>query len=123
MYRHRAICKKSINKKKENCEESEEGDKNVGELFKSIIGAGSSPGSSTGRVYSEENHIYFYDDVNTNSILELVKHIKSLNRKIKCELSEYNITYDTNAKNDVYIYLHINSFGGYVFFDKRYLKM
>ena len=114
MYRHRAICKKSINKKKENCEESEEGDKNVGELFKSIIGAGSSPGSSTGRVYSEENHIYFYDDVNTNSILELVKHIKSLNRKIKCELSEYNITYDTNAKNDVYIYLHINSFGGYV---------
>jgi len=115
MYRHRAICKKSINKKKEKCEESEDGDKNVGELFKTIIGGGSSPGSSSGRVYCEENHIYFYDDVNTNSILELVKHIKNLNRKIKCELSEYNITYDTNAKNDVYIYLHINSFGGYVF--------
>ena len=27
MYRHRAICKKSINKKKEKCEESEDGDK------------------------------------------------------------------------------------------------
>jgi hypothetical protein len=38
MYRHRAICKKSINKKKEKCEESEDGDKNVGELFKTIIG-------------------------------------------------------------------------------------
>ena len=72
MYRHRAIYKKSINKKKEKCEESEDGDKNVGELFKTIIGAESGgPGSSSGRVYCEENHIYFYDDVNTNSILDL----------------------------------------------------
>ena len=115
MYRYRAICKKSINKKKEKCEESEDGDKNVKKLLKSIFSSESTPDSSSGRVYCEENHIYFYDDVNTNSILDLVTHIKNLNRKIKYESSEYNITYDCNVKNDVHIYLHINSLGGYVF--------
>lgn len=66
-------------------------------------------------VYSLNNHIYFYNDINTTSILELVKNINYLNKKIKNETSNYNITYDTECDSNVYIYLHINSFGGYVF--------
>ena len=114
-FKRNTICKKTINRKKDKYEESQEDDKNVGELFKNIFGATSNPHCGMGRVYCEENHIYFYDDVNTNSILELVKHIKNLNRKIKLELADYNILYDTNAENTVNIYLHINSFGGFVF--------
>ena len=115
MYRHNIICKKRLHKKKDKYEQEEEGDKNIGELFKNIFGTTNNPQCGMGRVYCEENHIYFYDDVNTNSILELVKHIKNLNRKIKMELSDYNIMYDTNTDNTICIYLHINSLGGFVF--------
>ena len=60
----------------------------------------------------EDNHIYFYDDVNTKNILTLIKYIKALNIKLLCLKIELELKYDTTV--DLSIYLHINSCGGYV---------
>jgi len=56
----------------------------------------------------DKNHIYFYNDVDQLSCLELNKKINDLNK----ELLQYAIEYETEPPN---IYLHINSFGGSLF--------
>jgi ATP-dependent Clp protease, protease subunit len=58
----------------------------------------------------EGNHIYFYNSVNTKSILQLIKHIKNLNIKLLSMQNDIKIKY--NSSIDLYIYLHINSCGG-----------
>ena len=57
---------------------------------------------------SVDNHIYFYDGINDESILELKKSIYD----VSIELTKMKFIYkdDFNPK----IYLHINSGGGYV---------
>ena len=60
-----------------------------------------------------DNHIYFYASVNTESILELNKHIQTLNQTLSKTKLEIDHRYGTNI--DLNIYLHINSLGGYVF--------
>ena len=60
-----------------------------------------------------DNHIYFYTSVTTESILELNKHIQSLNQTLSKTKLEIDYKYNTNI--DLNIYLHINSLGGYVF--------
>lgn len=57
------------------------------------------------------NHIYFYDDVELETCLELTKKIRATEKRIKemqlkCDLGE-----DFTPK----IYLHISSFGGSIF--------
>lgn len=59
-----------------------------------------------------DNHIYFYDDVETETILTLNKNIRELNTMIKEKFSKYDEV--VNYKN-VPIYLHINSHGGDLF--------
>lgn len=59
-----------------------------------------------------DNHIYFYDDVEAESILTLNKNIRELNTMIKEKFSKYDEVVD--YKN-VPIYLHINSHGGDLF--------
>jgi len=54
-----------------------------------------------------DNHIYFYSNVSTKSILELTQLIKKLTK----DLLVLNVQYNT----DVEIWLHINSGGGDVF--------
>ena len=54
------------------------------------------------------NHIYFYTDVDQFSCLELNRKINELNK----ELIQYAIEYEIEPPN---IYLHINSFGGSLF--------
>ena len=54
-----------------------------------------------------DNHIYFYSEVSTKSILELTQIIKKLTK----DLLVLNIQFDTNIE----IWLHINSGGGDVF--------
>ena len=60
----------------------------------------------------EDNHIYFYDDINTKNILLLIKYIKELNIKLILLKTELDYKYDSSI--DFYIYLHINSHGGYI---------
>tara|TARA_A100001035_G_C27702291_1_gene463077 strand:+ start:295 stop:969 length:675 start_codon:yes stop_codon:yes gene_type:complete len=60
-----------------------------------------------------DNHIYFYCDVNTKNILELNKAIFRLNKVLTSFKNSTNVEYGVNI-NDLVIYLHINSLGGYV---------
>jgi len=60
----------------------------------------------------EENHIYFYDSVNTKSILTLIRHIKNLNIKLASKKLELDTKYQATV--NFKIYLHINSVGGYI---------
>lgn len=59
-------------------------------------------------VSKDNNHIYFYNEVNRKTSLELVQQIRTLNNNIATMKSMYDI-------NDINIYIHINSFGGEVF--------
>ena len=60
-----------------------------------------------------DNHIYFYADVNNDSILELNKCIYKLNKELLLFKTSSKIEYGLDL-NDMCIYLHINSVGGYV---------
>ena len=60
-----------------------------------------------------DNHIYFYSDVNTESILELNRCIYKLNKDLLIFKNNSKIEYGLDV-NDICIYLHINSLGGYV---------
>jgi ATP-dependent protease ClpP protease subunit len=59
------------------------------------------------------NHIYFYSPVTTESILELNKHIQTLNYDLN--KTKLDIDNRFNIEINPTIYLHINSLGGYVF--------
>jgi len=56
----------------------------------------------------ENNHIYFYGDVNEDSCLDLNRKINQLNKS----LLKYALEYDCEPPN---IYLHISSYGGCLF--------
>jgi ATP-dependent protease ClpP protease subunit len=56
----------------------------------------------------ENNHIYFYTDVNEDSCLDLNRKINQLNKT----LLKHAIEYDCEPPN---IYLHISSYGGCLF--------
>jgi len=64
------------------------------------------------QVTCQENHIYFYDNVNGKNILLLIKYIKNINIKLALLKTELDIKYNTSS--DFNIYLHINSTGGFV---------
>jgi ATP-dependent Clp protease protease subunit len=98
MEKHKIISKKSkirTSKKKEDLENEECEEENLTDL-----------------VTCEENHIYFYDYVNTKSILTLIRHIKNLNTKFVLLKNELDTKYHVDI--DIYLYLHINSSGGYI---------
>ena len=65
------------------------------------------------KVMVVDNHIYFYSDVNTESILELNRCIYKLNKDLLIFKNNSKIEYGLDV-NDICIYLHINSLGGYV---------
>ena len=71
--------------------------------FSKLLGIGGGPSASG--ISRNKNHIYFYDDVSTESCLELNKTIIELAK----ELQKYSLEYDTKPAK---IYLHINSNGG-----------
>ena len=64
------------------------------------------------RVSCEDNHIYFYDEVNTKSILTLIKFIKSVNMRLLLFKMDLEIKHGMLVEPK--IYLHINSYGGYI---------
>lgn len=55
------------------------------------------------------NRIYFYEDINTTTVLCLCKHLLKLENQMKRMQDEYNL------KEPPCIYLHINSHGGDAF--------
>ena len=92
MEKHKTILNKTHKNNKRKLETNEEdGEEEV----------------STEQVTCEENHIYFYDDVHTKSILLLIRHIKNINIKLATLKAELDIKYKANVK--FAIYLHINS--------------
>ena len=54
----------------------------------------------------KHNHIYFYTDVSPKSILELMKHLTTLEKQLLCMQVDYSL------KEPPSIYLHIQSDGG-----------
>ncbi len=67
---------------------------------------------SVDRISCEDNHIYFYDDVNTKNILALIKFIRSINNKLLLLKMELELKH--SILSDFKIFLHINSYGGYI---------
>ena len=63
---------------------------------------------SSSKVYSHDNHIYYYASVTKKSALDLNTEIRKVTRTLKRLSSDYN-------SDPPPIYLHINSFGGSVF--------
>ena len=72
------------------------------------------PEISGDMVSYEDNHIYFYDDVNSKSILSLIKYIKIINFNLHKMQMDTEFKYNLNNVIKFEIYLHINSYGGYI---------
>jgi len=62
-------------------------------------------GDGSKGVSREKNHIFFYEDVSTESCLELNREIQAVVR----ELRSYSLDYSCESPK---IYIHINSYGG-----------
>jgi ATP-dependent protease ClpP protease subunit len=62
----------------------------------------------SGEIYRENNHIYFYSEIDRKSIQSLVKLIR--------EAEEYCYVTAYKLSVDVPIFLHISSLGGYIYY-------
>jgi len=62
-------------------------------------------GKGTSGISKSKNHIYFYDDVSTETCLELNRTLIDMAK----DLQPHSLEYDTKPAK---IYLHINSNGG-----------
>lgn len=78
----------------------------------SSMGGGDSPIINPFAGMPTDNHIYLYDDIETDTILSLNKNIKELNTSLKKEFSKYSDHIDYRS---IPIYIHINSYGGDLF--------
>ena len=108
MYSNKKICKRQNLKVKDNVSQDKTNKKE-----KNIIMNDEEDNEGSGDMVSyEDNHIYFYDEVNTKSILSLIKYIKIINTKLQQLKMEMSIKYDSPFQPE--IYLHINSYGGYI---------
>ena len=92
---------KSNKKKKDNDYDDEENEEKKIDLSK-IVGFNGGGGHGVTR---HKNHIYFYDEVCTESCLELNKELVHLAK----DLQSYSLEHDCEPAK---IYLHINSYGG-----------
>lgn len=61
-------------------------------------------------IYRENNHIYFYSEIDRNSIQKLVKLIREAEEY--CMITTYKLTIEPSA---IPIFLHISSLGGYIY--------
>lgn len=65
-------------------------------------------GDNYKKITRENNHIYFYAEVDRQNIFELIELIR------KCEIDNI-ITAHKNCLDDIPIFIHISSFGGLLF--------
>jgi len=92
----------------ESDEEPEKGGSGLGALMLgSLLGKMGKPDEDEPK--GKANHIYFYDDVHRDSMLELSKKIKNT----ALEIQKLSLRYDLQETPK--IYLHINSLGGCIF--------
>ena len=61
-------------------------------------------------IYRENNHIYFYSEIDRNSIQKMVKLIREAEEY--CMITAFKLTID---KLQIPIFLHISSLGGYIY--------
>lgn len=71
-------------------------------------------GSGDETVYIKDNHIYFRDDVTSESINKLVRIIDDYNDKVK-KNKKHMIHFDESKLVPKELYIHISSFGGSLF--------
>lgn len=104
----------NINSKKEkkNIKEEdvkdEDGANILDALGMSLDGATSSTKEKNKKIERDANHIYFYSEVNRDSIYDLATLINEVEEENKALSFKMKI-------EDIPIYLHINSYGGCVF--------
>lgn len=104
----------NINSKKEkkNIKEEdvkdEDGSNILDALGMSLDGATSSTKEKNKKIERDANHIYFYSEVNRDSIYDLATLINEVEEENKALSFKMKI-------EDIPIYLHINSYGGCVF--------
>jgi ATP-dependent protease ClpP protease subunit len=109
------ICskKEKDKQKKIKTEDNEDGNEEEGVNLLSALGLGGG-GSASGlkdknkKIERDANHIYFYSEVNRDSIYELASLINEVEEENKALSFKLKI-------DDIPIYLHINSYGGCVF--------
>lgn len=65
-------------------------------------------GDNSKTITRENNHIYFYAEVNRQNIFDLIDLIR------KCEVDNI-VTAHKNCLDDIPIFIHISSFGGLIF--------
>ena len=108
------ICskKEKDKQKKIKTEDAEDGNEEEGVNLLNALGLGG--GSASGlkdknkKIERDANHIYFYSEVNRDSIYELASLINEVEEENKALSFKLKI-------DDIPIYLHINSYGGCVF--------
>ena len=104
----------SKKEKKIKTEDAEDGNEEEGVNLLNALGLGGASGSASGlkdknkKIERDANHIYFYSEVNRDSIYELASLINEVEEENKALSFKLKI-------DDIPIYLHINSYGGCVF--------
>lgn len=66
--------------------------------------------SDSSEIYRENNHVYFYSEIDRKSVGTLVKLIREAEEY--CFLTAFKLTIDTS---NIPIFLHISSLGGYIY--------
>ena len=103
-YKHKSHKKdKKIHKSKDNDSQSDDDSTNI----KTDLLDALAKKDSDSKIERESNHIYFYSEVNRDSIFDLLAHIR------EAEEESMYLQYKLNIE-EVPIYLHINSYGGSV---------
>jgi ATP-dependent protease ClpP protease subunit len=82
-----------------NDDDDDNGDGGLGGLFNLAMP------KSDELICREGNHIYFWDEVNTENVLKFTKILRKVDYQLQCSLLKGDIT-------EANIYLHFNSLGG-----------
>ena len=69
--------------------------------------------SYNSEVKVEKNHIYMYCDINSKTIYEMISAINKLNFDMQVMKLDINVSHGIEL--EPVIYLHINSYGGYLY--------
>ena len=94
--------------KKEDSEDDKESNADLSELGLGGLGGLLGKKQKDSTINRTNNHIYFYSEVNRDSIYELGELMKEIEEENRLMSFKMNI-------EEIPIYLHINSYGGCIF--------